>query len=87
MTKIQETLSVTIDEQTYNVADLSQNTQQLIRMMDSWRQKDADLTDDLLMVRAALRDIQNTLLTTIKDEVAQQAQEPAANEQSAAAAE
>ncbi len=87
MTKIQETLSVTIDEQTYNVADLSQNTQQLIRMMDSWRQKDADLTNDLLMVRAALRDIQNTLLTTIKDEVAQQAQEPAANEQSAAAAE
>lgn len=86
MTKIQETLSVTIDEQTYNVADLSQNTQQLIRMMDTWRQKDADLTNDLLMVRAALRDIQNTLLTTIKDEVAQQP-EAAANDQSAAAAE
>lgn len=75
MAKIQETTSVTIDEQTYQVADLSDNVKQMIGLMDEWRQEDADLTNKVLMVRAAIRDIQNTLLTTIKQEVAEKAAE------------
>ncbi len=68
MAKIQETINVTIDEKTYEVASLSDNTKQMIGLMDEWRQKDADMTNDILMVRAAIRDIQNTLLATIKEE-------------------
>lgn len=70
MAKIQETVTVTIDEQSYDVVALSDGANQMIAMMDEWRQKEADLTSDLLMARAAIRDIQNTLLTTIKAEVA-----------------
>ena len=68
MAQVQKTTTVTIDEQSFEVASLSENVQQMISLMDEWRQKDADLTSELLMVRAALRDIQNTLLTTIKSE-------------------
>ena len=68
MAQVQKTTTVTIDEQSFEVASLSENVQQMIALMDEWRQKDADLTSELLMVRAALRDIQNTLLTTIKSE-------------------
>ena len=70
MAQVQKTTTVTIDEQSFEVASLSENVQQMIALMDDWRQKDADLTSELLMVRAALRDIQNTLLTTIKSETA-----------------
>lgn len=70
MAQVQKTTTVTIDEQSFEVASLSENVQQMIALMDEWRQKDADLTSELLMVRAALRDIQNTLLTTIKSETA-----------------
>lgn len=70
MAKIQETVTVTIDEQSFEVANLSDNVKQMISLMDDWRQRDADLASELLMVRAALRDIQNTLLTTIKAETA-----------------
>lgn len=75
MAKIQETTSVTIDDATYQVADLSDNVKQMIGLMDDWRQEDADLTSKVLMVRAAIRDIQNTLLTTIKQEIAEKAAE------------
>ena len=70
MAQIQETTTVTIDDKSYEVASFSDNIKQMIALMDSWRQKDADMTNDLLMVRAAIRDIQNTLLTAIKEEVA-----------------
>ncbi len=77
MAKVQETTSVTIDDKTFQVADLSDNVKQMIGLMDEWRQEDADLTNKVLMVRAAIRDIQNTLLTTIKQETAP-AETPAA---------
>lgn len=68
MAQVQKTTTVTIDEQSFEVSSLSENVQQMIALMDEWRQRDADLTGDLLMVRAAIRDIQNTLLSTIKAE-------------------
>lgn len=69
MAKIQETVTVSVDEQQYNVADLSDNVKQMIGMMDEWRQKDADLTSEVLMARAAIRDIQNTILAALKEEL------------------
>lgn len=78
MAKIQETITVTIDDKSYEVAQLSDNVKQMIGLMDEWRQKEADLTSDLLMARAALRDIQNTLLNAIKAETAPAAETPAA---------
>lgn len=78
MPKIQETLTVTFDDNTYTVADMSDNVKQMIALMDEWRQRDADLTSEVLMVRAAVRDVQNTLLATIREEMAAPAETPAA---------
>ena len=67
MPKNQPTLTVSVDDRTFEVASMSQEAQQLIAYMDEWRQKEADATSDLLMVRAAIHDIQNTLLATIRE--------------------
>lgn len=64
--KIQQTTSITIDEATFEVADLSPEIQQMVQYLDDWRQKEANTTSSLLMIRGALRDIQNTLLTAIQ---------------------
>jgi len=69
MAKIQETVTVNIDNSSYDVAQFGDNIKQMITLMDEWRQKDADLTSELLMVRAAIRDIQNTILSNINAEL------------------
>jgi hypothetical protein len=75
MAKIQETVTVTIDDQSYDVATLSDGVKQMVALMDEWRQDEADQTSGLLKTRAAIRDIQNTLLTTIKAELAPAAED------------
>lgn len=71
MPAIPQTTSITIDESVYEVAKMSQEVQQMVTYLDEWRQKEADLSSDLLMTRAALRDLQNTLLETIQRERAE----------------
>ena len=48
MPKIQNTTTVTIEDKSYDVADLIENVQQSIALMDEWRQKDADLSGDII---------------------------------------
>ena len=81
--QVEKTLTVTIDETSYVVANMSEPVKQLISYMDDWRQKEADTTSDLLMVRSALRDIQNSLMTTINAEkqAAAEAEQASNNEQ------
>ena len=73
MPKIQETTTVTIEDKSYNVADLPENIQQSIALMDEWRQKDVDLSGEITMVRCAIRDIQNGLFAAIKSGVESEA--------------
>jgi cell division protein ZapA (FtsZ GTPase activity inhibitor) len=68
MQQVQPTLTITIDNQSFEVATMSEQVRQMITYMDDWRQKESDLSSELLMSRSALRDIQNTLLTTIRQE-------------------
>jgi cell division protein ZapA (FtsZ GTPase activity inhibitor) len=75
MQQVQPTLTITIDNQSFEVATMSEQVRQMITYMDDWRQKESDLSSELLMSRSALRDIQNTLLTTIRQE--QEAAAPA----------
>lgn len=77
MPKIQQTTTITIDTATFEVASMSENVQQLVVYLDEWRQEEADQTSALLKTRAALHDIQNTLLSTIQAE-AEAAQSAAA---------
>jgi hypothetical protein len=70
MPQVQQTLTITIDDNIFEVANMSPEVQSAVMYMDEWRQKEADLTSKLLMVRAALNDVQNTLLKTIQAEAA-----------------
>lgn len=76
MPTVQKTVTITVDNTTYEVANMSADIQQLVVYLDEWRQEEADQTSALLKTRAALNDIQNTMLTTIQNERAAQA-EPA----------
>lgn len=68
MPQVQPTTTITIDDAVFEVASMSEAVQQMVQYLDDWRQKEVDAMSQLLMVRGALRDIQNTLLTTIQSE-------------------
>lgn len=78
MPQVQQTLTITIDDRVFEVANMSQEVQNAVMYMDEWRQEEADLTSKLLMVRGAINDVKNTLLKTIQDEIVAQAQPEAA---------
>lgn len=78
MPQVQQTLTITIDDRVFEVANMSQEVQNAVMYMDEWRQEEADLTSKLLMVRGAINDVKNTLLKTIQDEIAAQVQPEAA---------
>jgi hypothetical protein len=67
---VQDTLTITIDDNVYDVADLSTDVKQMVQYLDDWRQDEADQTSDLLKTRAALRDIQNMILAQIQKDQA-----------------
>ena len=68
MPQVQKTVTITIDDATFEVASMSAEIQQLVVYLDEWRQEEADQTSALLKTRAALHDIQNTMLSTIQQE-------------------
>lgn len=84
MQPVQPTTSITVDGETFVVSDLSQEVQQMVTYLDQWRQDEVDQASDLLKTRAALRDIQNTLLQQLQaDKAKAEEGEPEAAEQSA----
>lgn len=68
MPQIVKTLTVNIDDATFQVEKMSPECQQLIMYFDEWRQEEADLVGKLLLVRAALQNQQNALLAQIRKE-------------------
>lgn len=68
MQKLLPTTTVNIDDAVFEVASMSQTIQSMIQYLDDWRQKEADLTSDLLMVRGALKELQNQLLVQIQED-------------------
>lgn len=67
-TKVTPTTNIAIDDQTYEVERMSDNVKQMVALLDDWRQQEVDTTSSLLMIRAALKDLQNSLFTTITEE-------------------
>lgn len=85
MTPIQPTVTITVDGENYEVANMSNEVQQMVQYLDTWRQEEANQASDLLKTRAALRDLQNTLLQQIQNE--KKAEEEAASEEAPVAEE
>jgi hypothetical protein len=68
MLEIIKSTTITVDEIVYAVEQLSPNVKPLVLLMDDWRQKDADCASNLAMIRAALRDLQNNIVLTLRKE-------------------
>ena len=68
MAKIQPTLTITIDDQSFEVAAMSPEVQQMVQFLDDWRQDEADQVSQLVKTRGALRDIQNSMVAQIEKE-------------------
>lgn len=66
MAKVQPTLTVTIDDKSYPVSELSQEAQAIVAVFDDWRQREADLINEVMLVRAALQTAQNQLVAEIR---------------------
>lgn len=76
MPQVPQTTTITIDDEQFAVEYLSQEVQQMVQYLDEWRQDEADQVGQLLKTRAALRDIQNSLLQQIQqDKAAAEAEE------------
>lgn len=71
MPQVQTTTTINVDDNAYEVAKMSPEIQQMIAYMDEWRQEEVDVSSKLLMVRGALRDIQNAIAATVRDERAE----------------
>lgn len=69
--KITPTTTVTIDDSAFQVEKMSPEVQQMIAYFDDWRQREADTTSELLMIRAGLKDLQSTIYDTIQKERAE----------------
>lgn len=67
--KVQETTTITLDSQSYEVAKLSGELQQMVTYLDDWRQKELDLTSELLMTRSGIRDLQGAIASQLQAEL------------------
>lgn len=68
MPLVQPTTTLNVDNQAYSVEKMSPQIQQLVGMFDEWRQKEVDAQSELLLLRAALRDLQRELYSTVTTE-------------------
>lgn len=72
--KVTPTLTIqTEDKQIIVVADSSPQVKEMVGYIDEWRQQEMDLTSQLLMVKSALRDIQNVLSQQLAAEAREKA--------------
>lgn len=83
MAKVQEIKTINFGEQTVAVEDLSQALQTLVYHYNNANQKDADLTDELIMVRTA----KESLFNQIRAQFQKEQEEKAAEQAKAAAVE
>lgn len=65
------TTTINIDQEDFKVELMSDEVRRLVQLLDEWRQDESDQSGQLLKTRAALRDIQNTLLQQIQHEKAE----------------
>lgn len=77
MIQVPPTTTITFDDKVFEVAKMSKEIQQLITYFDDWRQREQELASDLMMVRSAQRDLQNTLLAQVQEELKPKVEEAA----------
>lgn len=76
--KIQQTVTVTIDDILYEAAKLPPKVQEMIAILDIWRQDEIDQRVALSKTQAALRDLQTSIVSTVRELRAPQSNPPTA---------
>lgn len=66
--KVDAVKVLNIDEVPYAVDAMSEEIQAKVTMFDGWNQKDADLSDELTMVRAAKNDLSRSIILAVRQE-------------------
>lgn len=67
--QVEKTTTITLDNKSFEVAQMSPEVQQMVAYLDEWRQREVDQTSELLLVRGALRDLQNALAQQIQADI------------------
>lgn len=83
MPTVQPVTTLNIDNQSLQVADLSQQVQSLVGVYNEWNQKLADAQSVFAMTQAALNDLSRQIIVQIKTDA--DAAAKAANDAAAAA--
>lgn len=68
MIQIEKTQTIQVDDVLLDVANCSDQIKQLVVYLDDWRQKEVDLTSELLLVRAGLNDLRNSMIQQLQNE-------------------
>ncbi len=72
MKPLQATTAITIDDQSFDVANLSPEIQDLVEFFDDWRQREKEIVSDLAMVRRAMQNLQSELLVKMQQALSPQ---------------
>lgn len=72
------TETVTMGDLTFNVVDLPDDLQRSVASLDEWRQREHDISSDLLMVQVALQSMYQSITTRLQEYVDNKAKEQAA---------
>jgi len=57
-----------IDDVPHAVSDLSSEVQEMVSIFDGWNQREADIVDDLQVIRAAKNNLSMTIIAQIRKE-------------------
>ena len=68
--KVEDVKVLNIDETPYAVDTLSEAVQDMVAVFNGWNQKDADLTDELTMVRSAKNELSRRIILQVREDMA-----------------
>ena len=68
MIQVEKTQTIQIDDSLIEVANCSDQIKQLVVYLDDWRQQEVDATSKLLLCRAALNDLRNSMIQQLQKE-------------------
>ena len=66
MANVDEITTLNIDNETYNVVDLSDAVQKMVEIFNGWNVKEAEATDALMMVKAAKADLSRQIILQVR---------------------
>lgn len=78
MKQLEPTLTLQLDDKTFEIAKMSPRIQQLIEYYDDWRQREVEITSDLNMVKMAQQALQTQIVQAVQEEL-KTAEQPSAS--------